>query len=57
VNERERGAGAVKSVGAADDQLHLVVQRLRAGVAQVQPAGREDPRTVLADRLAEPNER
>ena len=37
--ERERGAGGVESVGAADDQLDLVVQRFGAGVAEIQAAG------------------
>ena len=56
VNERERGVGGVKPVGAADDQLHAVVQRLGSSVAQLQPSGGEDPVAVFADRAAEPDE-
>ena len=56
-DERKRGACGVKSVGAADDQLHLVVQRLGAGVAQPQAPGIEDALAVLADRAAEAHER
>jgi len=32
MNEGESGVCGVKSVGAADDELHLVVQRFGAGV-------------------------
>ena len=56
-DERECCAGGVESVGAADDQLRLVVERLRAGVAQPQAAGGEDALAVLADRAAEADER
>ncbi len=56
VNERERGVGGVNPVGAADDQLHAVVQRLGSSVAQLQPSGGEDPVAVFADRAAEPDE-
>src|SRR5450755_3669976 len=56
-DERECGAGGVESVGAADDQLHLVVQRLRPGVAQPEAAGREDALAVFSDRAAESHER
>jgi len=56
VDERERGACGVESVGAADDQLDLVVQRFRAGVGELEPSGGEDPVAVLADRAAELDE-
>ena len=55
-DERQGGAGGVKSVGAADDEFRLVVERLRAGVAQLQAPGGEDPVAVFADRFAEPGE-
>jgi hypothetical protein len=57
VNERERGLGGVESVRPADDQFDLVVHRFCPSVAQVQPAGCEDPVAVLADRFAQPDER
>ena len=57
MDERERGAGAVESVGAADDQLDFVVERFCAGVAELQRSGGEDPVAMLADRASEPDER
>ena len=56
VDERERGASGVESVGAAHDQLDLVVQCLRSGVAELQASGGEDPVAVFADRASEPHE-
>ena len=56
MSERERRVGGVKAVRAADDEFHLVVQRLGASVVQFQAAGGEDPRAVLADRASEPDE-
>jgi len=56
-DECECGLGGVEPVRAADDELDLVVQRLRPSVAQVQPAGGEDAFSVLADRAAESDER
>jgi hypothetical protein len=55
-DERQRGARGVKPEGASDDELHLVVERFRAGVAQAQAAGGEDPLAVVADRAAEAHE-
>ncbi len=55
VNEGERGAGGVEPVRPTDDQLHLVVQGLRSGVAQLKTTGGEDPLAVLADRFPEPD--
>jgi len=57
VDERERGVGGVESVGAADDELDLVVECFRSGVAEVQAPGGEDALTVFADRASEPQER
>jgi hypothetical protein len=57
VDERERGVGGVKPVGAADDQLDLVVHRFGAGVAELQASGGEDALAVLADRAAQADER
>ena len=56
-DERERGAAGVESVGAGDDQFRLVVQRLGAGVAELQAAGVEDAFAVFADGAAEADER
>jgi len=57
VNERERGVGGVKPVGAADDQLHLVVHGFGSGVADLHATGGEDPVSVFADRASEADER
>ena len=57
VNEREGCVRGVEPVRAADEQFHLVVQRLRPGIAQLQPSGGEDALAVFADRASEPDER
>jgi hypothetical protein len=56
-DERQRGSRGVKPVGAADDELRLVVQRLGASVAQRQATGSQDPGFVFADGAAEADER
>ena len=56
-DERQRGSGGVESVRASDDQFHAVVERLGAGVAELQPSGGEDALAVFADRASEPDER
>jgi len=57
VNEGEGGVGGVEPVGAADDQLYLVVECLCAGVAEFQAPGGEDALAVFADRASKAHER
>src|ERR1035437_1026515 len=56
-HERERGFGGVKAVGAAGDEANLVVQSLGASLVDPEADRGEDPVAVLADRLAELDER
>ena len=56
-DERERGLGGVKSVGAAGDQADLVVERFGSSLVDLETDRGEDPIAVLADRLVESNER
>ena len=55
--ERECGFGGVKAAGAAGDEPDLVVERLGASLVDPQADGGEDPVAVLADCLAERDER
>jgi hypothetical protein len=47
VDERRGGVGGVEPVGAADDQLYLVVECLCAGVAEFQAPSGEDTLAVF----------
>jgi hypothetical protein len=56
-HEGERGVGGVKPVGAAGDEPDPVVERFGPALVDAEPDRGEDPVAVLADRLAEPDER
>jgi hypothetical protein len=56
-HEREGGVGGVKAVGAAGDESDLVVERFGAALVDPEADGSEDAVAVLADRLAEADER
>ena len=50
-DERQRGARGVKPEGASDDELHLVVERLRAGVVNLTGGIGTSPRHRQPRRL------
>jgi hypothetical protein len=56
-DEGECGVGGVKAVGAASDEPDLVVERFGAALVDAEADRGEDAVAVLADRLAQADER